>query len=500
MFFVLAIYLGTIFYSVKKVLEYAKCLNSNIEPFLNEVFELDREETIPQKQNLSLYIEIDKENVLYQAFNNEITNNQLDTTKKVLICCTGDNQSMALLTIAMNIFNKENIHVITFGCDNEPMLEFMENICNENKLTFYHSKSNIIDSESDELCGSDGSDKLEKSNDESRCTQIKDIMKNNEIDYVFEAHTLVNYSNQILNDLFNNKKTINDLVVYRPFLLIDNITLLRFFSIYNIPIDETLSHLENSKEERQKIFNDMEPYFSFLYPNWRLNVVENNKNILNIDDLKKNCYNGKHGFSVEHNFNRISFVMFKKLVDELSNEYKFERINTDNLDELYMNDDNKTIFVSENYLDKISLFERYLLSIDLQDLIEELIEKKSNISDNSFEELDTIIVKSEQEKESEQESEQEKESEQEQEQKSDKSETTEEKEASASALETETKDVSNEVDKKEIEEKEYILRVDLNNYILDMKIVDNISDNFKNEYLEGIIYVSIENDNYHIWV
>jgi hypothetical protein len=67
--------------------------------------------------------------------------------------------------------------------------------------------------------------------------------------------------------------------------------------------------------------------------------------------------------------------------------------------------------------------------------------------------------------------------------------------------ETESKDDSddsNEVDKKEIEEKEYILRVDLNNYILDMKIVDNISDNFKNEYLEGMIYVSIENDNYHI--
>jgi hypothetical protein len=294
----------------------------------------------------------------------------------------------------------------------------------------------------------------------------------------------------ILNDLFENKKTINDISVYRPFLLIDNITLMRFFSSYNIPIDINLTNLEYSWEDNKILFNNMEQYISVLYPNWRLNVVENNKTLLNTDELKENCYKGKHGFSVEHNFDKISFVMFKKLVDELSKEYKFENdylSNISKLDELYMNDNNKTLFLSENYLDKISIFERYLLSIDLQDLVEDLIEKNSNISENSFEELDTNTVKPDSNSNEGTEINLENinvYTEQEQEQDNDKE-------------PIETKDTSSNCDNET--NKEYIIKVDLNNSSLDMKIVDSVSDNFKNEYLEGIIYISIENDNYHIF-
>jgi hypothetical protein len=95
------------------------------------------------------------------------------------------------------------------------------------------------------------------------------------------------------------------------------------------------------------------------------------------------------------------------------------------------------------------------LSINLQDLIEDLMDKQSNTSDNSFEELE-LHLRQEQYLE--------------------------------------------QTDKTEDNNKEYILRVDLNNYNLDMKFVGNVSDNFKNEYLEGIIYLSIENNNYHIFV
>jgi hypothetical protein len=501
MFIVLAIYFGTIFYSVKKLLEVAKKYEY-IDPFIGED---DEEETQIQEQNYSLEnIKVDKENILYQAVNNEINNNQLDTTKKVLICCTGDYQSMALLTIAMNIFNRENIHVFTFNRNHDSMLEFMENICNENKLAFYHS---LCDKDESELDSESNSETLSESNSETlsesdsepleeqskkiqRYTLIKDIVKNNDIHYVFEAHTLVNYSNMILNDLFENKKTINDISVYRPFLLIDNITLMRFFSSYNIPIDINLTNLEYSREDNKILFNNMEQYISVLYPNWRLNVVENNKTLLNTDELKKYCYKGKHGFSVEHNFDKISFVMFKKLVDELAKEYKFENdylSNISKLDELYMNDNNKTLFLSENYLDKISIFERYLLSIDLQDLVEDLIEKNSNISENSFEELDTNTEKLDSNSNEGTEINLENTNvytEQEQEQDNDKE-------------PIETKETSSNCDNET--NKECIIKVDLNNSSIDMKIVDSVSDNFKNEYLEGIIYISIENDNYHIF-
>jgi hypothetical protein len=465
MFLVLAIYFGTIYYSVKKLIEIANNFDENAEPLINQNYE----EPITQEQNFTLDVEIDKENVIYQAFMNEINKNQLDTTKKVLICCTGDYQSMALLAVAMNIFNKENIHVFTYNNHNNDILDFMKNLCETNKLTFHHNELNENDDSEEQI-----DDNI------TRYINIKDICKNNEIDIVFEAHTLINYSNMVLNNMFENKKEeVNK--TYRPFLLIDNITLLRFFSSYNIPIDEKLSHLEYSRNENKILFNNMEEYISVLYPDWRLNTVENynnqnrNNTVLNIDELRKDSNKGKYGFSIKHDFNKISFIMFKKLVDELSNEYKFDRIDTDNLDEYYMDDDNKTIFISDYYLEKIYIFERFLQSIDLEDLIQDLIDNNSEISDNSFEELDTYQEKSEESEESEE---------------SEKSENEENKDKS-----DEIKIESEESD----DDKEYILRVDLNKSI-NMKIVEKMSDNLENEYLEGIIYVNIKNNEYYIHI
>ena len=173
MFLILPLYFGTIFYLVKKVLEKAKHFEENIDPFnLEDNIEID--EINYNMDN----IKIDKENIIYQAFDEEINKNQLDISKKVLICCTGDNQSMALLTVAMNVFNRENIHVFT-ASDNETMIEFMENICKENKLNF-HITDNL------------------------NCYNIKEICEKNEISYVFEAHTLSNNSNNMLNNIFMN--------------------------------------------------------------------------------------------------------------------------------------------------------------------------------------------------------------------------------------------------------------------------------------------------------
>jgi 3'-phosphoadenosine 5'-phosphosulfate sulfotransferase (PAPS reductase)/FAD synthetase len=176
---VLAIYFGTIFYSVKKLLEVAKKYEY-IDPFIGQD---DEEETQIQEQNYSLEnIKVDKENILYQAVNNEINNNLLDTTKKVLICCTGDYQSMALLTIAMNIFNRENIHVFTFNRNHDSMLEFMENICNENKLAFHHSLCDTDESESES-----DSEKMSESDSETLSESDSEKMSESDSETLSES-------------------------------------------------------------------------------------------------------------------------------------------------------------------------------------------------------------------------------------------------------------------------------------------------------------------------
>ncbi len=419
----------------------------------------------------SLDIEIDKENILYKSFMNEVSNNNLDTNKKILVCCTGDYQSMALLTIAMNIFTRENINVLTINHDtsSNTMVEFIENICDNNNLTFHN---------------------IEIEDNTSRYEIIKDVCDKNNIDYVFEGHTLINYSNNILNNIFKNKKE-EVYTTIRPFLFIDNITLLKFFSIYNIPIDEKLTHLNFSKDETKSLFDSMEEYMSIIYPNWRINIIKNyktNNELINTTELENKCFQGKYGYLVKEDFNKISFTMFKQLVDNLSEKYGFEKVNVDDLDKYYMDDEDDIFFVSDAFLNKIDIFERYLQSNELQYIIEDLLDE--NLSENSFENLEiknTINDKIDEDNEEDTEDIEE-----------DIEEDTEEYNEYESAIYS---DIMDNLDNSDVfkNNKEYILRVDLNNDAPDIKIVESLSENFRHEYLDGVIYINIANNDFYVY-
>ena len=444
MFLILPLYFGTIFYLVKKVLEKVKQFEENIDPF-NPEDNIDIDEINYNMDN----IKIDKENILYQAFDEEINKNQLDISKKVLICCTGDNQSMALLTIAMNVFNRENIHVFT-SSNNDKMTEFIENICIENKLAFHIT------------------DNMNRYN-------IKEICEKNDISYIFEGHTLSNNSNIVLNNIFMNKTNTNNNNIYRPFLLIDETTLLRFVTLYNLPTDENLTHYFNSKGESKRLFNNIDQYLSILYPNWRLNIIENynHKTILNVDKLQKDTSIGKYGFTITHDFDKISFIMFKKLVDGLLTQVE-NNIIIDNLETTYINNTKLSVFVCEEYLNKINTFENFLQSINLQDLIDDLIEAKSNCSDCSFEELE---INNDNTNNAD-------------------SDDSDNSDDSADSVDSDNNSVFSNSDR-ENNDIEYILKVDIDNH--DIKLIDKISDTLEYDYINGIIYISIKNNDYHIF-
>ncbi len=463
MFLIFAIYYGAIFYVVKKIAQVANAIEDKSNTDIDSSSDVDSTDDT----SFDIDIEIDKENILYQSFMNEINKNNLDINKKILVCCTGDYQSMALLTIARNIFNKENISVLTVNHDNSNvMVDFMENICNFNNITFYYDNDNNL-----------------------RNDLIKDICEKNNIDYVFEGHTLMNYSNFILNNIFENKKQELTNTI-KPFLLIDNITLLKFFSTYNIPIDENLIHLNFSKEENKKLFDDMEQYISIIYPDWRLNIVKNytnNNELINTNELENNCIKGKYGYLVKSSadfFNKISFTMFNQLINNLSEKYSFEKVNVDELDEYYMDNEDNIFFMSNTFLNKIDIFERYLLENNLEDFIEDILDmnysennsdnNSENNSENSFENLELNA-----------------------ENKSTQNENDENDDK-------DTSDTSNnrcsEDDEISINsDKEYILRVDLNNDTPDINIVEKLSENFRYEYLDGIIYVNISNNDFYVY-
>lgn len=393
MILVLSLYFGSIFYLVKKVIDTYK------------LFKYEEEKI---EQNLSLNIDIDEENILYSQFNKIEVN---DTN--VLVCCTGDYKSMALLAIAAKKF--ENVHVLTIN-HNNIMKEFIENVCDYNEFTFH--SYDIEDADETTL----------------RYEKIDELCTQYNIKYVFEGHTMNNYSSDLLDGIFTNTYGIIR-KTYRPFLFIDNITILRFFSIYDIPYDLNYTHYFYSDGKKKTLFEIIDKKILNVYSEWRVNLIEyinKTDNVFNTKDIDNTTFKGKYGFLFYHDFNKISFSVFKKTVNILCNEYNFCTFDNDEFEEYYMKEETMSYFINETYNKKIEEFEKYLNSIDLNELI-----KDDSSSENSFEELELSE-----------------------------------------------------------ENEEHIFRVDLNNDEPEFKLVSNISNNFREEYLDGYLYINVNtNDN-----
>jgi hypothetical protein len=272
----------------------------------------------------------------------------------------------------------------------------------------------------------------------------------------------------ILNNIFNNNVNVNK--NYRPFLLVDYLSIFRFCINYNIPIDSNSTHLEYSGNEDKSSLNNIEYHVSNAYPEWRVNLIQyyqsQSDNIIDIKDIK--YYKGKYGFLIYHDFNKISLTMFKKILTCLTNEFNFAKIKTFDIDAFYLENDKSSYYISEEYTEKVNQFEEYLNNIDLISLYEII---NDNSSDGSFEDLESSLEKSV-------------------------NEVSKESDESDESKESDKSDESETSINKDIE---YILRVDLNNEEPIMKIVKQKSDNYHHEYLDGILYVNICNNEFYIY-
>jgi len=396
-------------------------------------------------EDYNLDIEIDNNNVLYKEFLSVVNKNELDRTKKILVCCTGDYQSMALLTIASKFFEKNNIMVFYYNEHynehNNTIFDFVQLVCSENDLTFYSTNNNY----------------------DNRYKYINELCKNDNISYVFEAHNLINHSNKILADIFNNSKEeviLNNL--YKPFIHIDNITLLDFCIFNNIIIDKTFTHLEITRLQDKTIFEDIEVNITNYYPDWRMNMIEHFDNV----DFSReiNVVKGKYGCYVNIDLMTMSYYSFKKSINKLLNEYNFD--DKDDLEEYYYI--TKLFFISDEYDTKINNFINYLNNINFECLIEELVEKMSNSSFEDLEERNKDELK----------------------------------ESNDSPVSNFTSD--NEYDESAINEcifeNEYIIKVNLTGELPEINIVDKI-DNYLEDCLNGIIYANINvyNNTFYIY-
>jgi hypothetical protein len=428
MILVLGLYFGSIFYLVKKVIETTKMFENDISDITTDITTDITSDITSNNINMKINMDFDKENIVYKAFMLEVNKNKMDTTRQVLICCTGDEKTMSLLSIASTIFN--HVHVLLIDYDEtETMKEFIEDICDFNDFTFhcFDTVRNTITSDITTHITS------------LRYEQIDEICSKNDIKYVFEGHDMTNYSNNILNDIYNNNNTNNTIntissyIISKPFLLIDNTTLSKFISYYNIPFDNNLIHSDYSNIKNKSMFNDMDCYTSTIYPDWRINLIEyyNNKTSIDTEIIENKCFKGKYGFLFYHDFNKISFIAFKRVVNKLCSEYNFFVFDNNEFKEYYLTEEDVSYFINEEYESKVNDFEEKFESNIISNMID-------NNSENEFSELD----------------------------------------------------INDELSSSD-DEKEYILRVDLNNDIPTMKLVHKISDKFREEYLDGIIYINI---------
>ena len=153
-----------------------------------------------ERENINNILNINNSD-LYKKFKLFCKNKNIINKQPVLVCCTGDKQSMALLTLAIAVYGSDNVHVLTIDHHfNSNIFQFMKNICNTNNLIFYTNKLDNMR--------------------ETREDVINSICKKYDNMIVFEAHTIENNTNIILNNIIMNQNI--DLYyntnIYYPFI------------------------------------------------------------------------------------------------------------------------------------------------------------------------------------------------------------------------------------------------------------------------------------------
>jgi tRNA(Ile)-lysidine synthase TilS/MesJ len=351
-----ALYLGTMYVFYKYVQEKAREYE---------------DETITV--NINDVKEIDTENPLYRAVS-EIANKT--PVGPIIVCCTGDMQSMALLHIIMMIY--DNIHINVLFINNERyhnMSEFVENICNDNSINFIQTSVETYDIMH---CN------VESNIETIRNTMINDLCKKLDTNVVFEAHTIENQSNYMLDMIFSNNLERTKLNTIKPFINMDMDMIKEFVDrndiVYNV--------LDHNMTSAMNIFNEFDCVLKQHYPNWRENIINYTQDVndklrqfeTNIDTIIDNCTKSdKYGFYYRYNMDMVSYDVFTNVINKLADNNNIERPSKYIKSQMWAGnlcykennnwfcDGHYIMYINDEFLNKIDNLRTYLDTINALD-------------------------------------------------------------------------------------------------------------------------------------
>lgn len=238
-------------------------------------------------------------------------------SQNVIVCCTGDMQSMALLYGIINVYDNDNININVLFINNEPcnkMSDIVENICSQYNINFIRKiiqTNNILHAN------------VEQYIENVRRETINELCVQLHTHNVLEAHTIENKCNYILANMMREQIT-KQFETIKPFIHMDIDIIKNFVDKYNIPYDATVN---NGLLSSTNIFNEFDTVLKIHYPNWRENIINYADNLddkliqfeTNIETIMNNCTSSdKYGAYYRYNIDATSYDLFSNIVNKLA--------------------------------------------------------------------------------------------------------------------------------------------------------------------------------------
>ncbi len=454
--------------------------------------------------------QINENDNLYNHFINYCQDNDITKdSQSILVCCTGDKQSMTLLNLCINYFDCKNIHVINVSEYRNNNILFIHDICDINNLKFHYYQDK----------------------DHNRYKYIDIICKKYDIHSVFEAHTFNDKTNNMLDNIFSNNSShkLKENNIHYPFNNIYINEINNYVEMYNIPIDTTFEHENNKTKENKYIFNNLDNMLYATYPDWR----EHLDNFISEQDNKNNML-GEYGFiyNLTNDYN-----IDRDKLDKLCDKYNCNYIDNNELINIYQSDSSYVTFINKELYNKQKDFINFLLnqnpenffnnleklyesnqldeyyiekynSDDEEEDLEEDLENEDleDEEDEGFDEDDEYLDDEEEEEEEEEEDEEDEEDEEEEEEDEEEEDEEDEEEDNIKLDELYNNQYENlsicksfhnkleDCDDNDVNNIIYSVDITTNKYIFTRSLLKDVSSLYANDLINGKINFSISND------
>jgi hypothetical protein len=388
MLIIFTLYISILAYLAKQIVDLSN-------QYKNEMIEQNNDIKIFNIPNL---FNISNDDPLYVSIVDECIKNKINTNEKVIVSCTGDKQSMAMLAIIINLFGSRNVNVITINHhQNIQLSSFVHDICDINNLKFYNYNVDLVEYYNNHLIK------------QFRYEKIRNICKKEDIRYIFEAHTSENYSNSILENMFSETLYESNIInnqIYYPFLSKTNEDIENFYN--NYPLSHNDIHYNYSMVQNKQIFNEFDDLFTMLYPEWRHNIIKSYLTTKNIVDneynnihniINKNCIISKYGFIYYHDLKITPYDIYKMVITGLCDELNINHLSDLSISNMYASNDYFTIYLIDDLNEQFQHFYNYLQNMEPSKFIEqfnkaeeELTHEFENLNTNSSEENSNDMI------------------------------------------------------------------------------------------------------------